>query len=93
MNILWAGGLKDIRNAPPGYGYTGHSFNDYNHCDLTTMNGEVLKKCMPAAKAKGRGKAFYTCDRQGHIACDCDCRAHALKEDGADGRQEEPEVR
>lgn len=28
VNILWAGGLKDIRNAPPGYGYTGHSFND-----------------------------------------------------------------
>lgn len=36
-NILWAGGLKDITDAPPGMGYTGHSFNDYNHCDLTTM--------------------------------------------------------
>jgi hypothetical protein len=42
-NILWAGGMKDIRNAPPGYGYTGHAFNDYNHCDLATMNGEVAQ--------------------------------------------------
>ena len=29
--ILWAGGLKDLPNARPGQGYTGHSFNDYNH--------------------------------------------------------------
>lgn len=36
-NLLWAGGLRDIVDAPPGYGYTGHSFNDFNHCDLTTM--------------------------------------------------------
>lgn len=40
-NILWAGGLKDLQNASPGAGYTGHSFNDFNHCDLTAMNGEV----------------------------------------------------
>mmetsp|Transcript_7682 Transcript_7682/g.18741 ORF Transcript_7682/g.18741 Transcript_7682/m.18741 type:complete len:233 (+) Transcript_7682:507-1205(+) len=39
--ILWAGGLKDLPNARPGYGYTGHSFNDWNHCDLTTMLGDV----------------------------------------------------
>lgn len=39
-NILWAGGMKDITNAPPGMGYTGHSFNDYNHCDLTAMNSD-----------------------------------------------------
>ena len=48
--ILWAGGLKDLPNAEPGQGYTGHSFNDFNHVDLTTMtdgtsdnknNGEV----------------------------------------------------
>jgi hypothetical protein len=39
--ILWAGGLKDLPNAVPGQGYTGHSFNDYNHVDLTTMNAEV----------------------------------------------------
>lgn len=38
--ILWAGGLRDLPNARPGKGYTGHSFNDFNHCDLTTMRGE-----------------------------------------------------
>lgn len=38
--ILQAGGLKDLPNARPGQGYTGHSFNDYNHCDLTAMRGE-----------------------------------------------------
>lgn len=36
-NILWAGGLRDLTNVAPGMGYTGHSFNDFNHCDLTTM--------------------------------------------------------
>jgi len=40
-NILWAGGLKDLQSAIPGQGYTGHSFNDFNHCDLTPMLGEV----------------------------------------------------
>ena len=40
-SLLWAGGLKDLASAIPGQGYTGHSFNDYNHCDLTTMLGEV----------------------------------------------------
>ena len=25
----------------PGQGYTGHSFNDFNHCDLTAMAGDV----------------------------------------------------
>jgi hypothetical protein len=39
--ILWAGGLKDLPKAAPGQGYTGHSFNDYNHVDLTTMNDQV----------------------------------------------------
>mmetsp|Transcript_23006 Transcript_23006/g.30545 ORF Transcript_23006/g.30545 Transcript_23006/m.30545 type:complete len:303 (-) Transcript_23006:124-1032(-) len=39
--ILWAGGLKDLPNSRPGQGYTGHSFNDYNHVDLTTMNDQV----------------------------------------------------
>lgn len=38
--ILWAGGLRDLPNAAPGQGYTGHSFNDDNHCDLTAMVGE-----------------------------------------------------
>lgn len=35
--ILWAGGLKDLPDAVPGQGYTGHSFNDFNHVDLTCM--------------------------------------------------------
>ncbi|XP_057373242.1 uncharacterized protein LOC130694088 [Daphnia carinata] len=39
-SILWAGGLKDLSNVRPGKGYTGHSFNDFNHCDLTTMRGD-----------------------------------------------------
>lgn len=38
--LLWAGGLKDLRRARPGQGYTGHAFNDWNHCDLTTMRGD-----------------------------------------------------
>ena len=41
VNIINAGGLKDIRNAQPGSGYTGHAFNDFNHCDLTPMKTEV----------------------------------------------------
>ncbi|KAL7581611.1 hypothetical protein ACA910_022166 [Epithemia clementina (nom. ined.)] len=36
-HILWAGGLKDLPDAIPGQGYTGHSFNDFNHVDLTCM--------------------------------------------------------
>jgi hypothetical protein len=40
-NLLWAGGLRDLPDAVPGKGYTGHSFNDYNHCDLTTMLGSM----------------------------------------------------
>jgi hypothetical protein len=39
--ILWAGGLKDLTSAMPGAGYTGHSFNDFNHCDLTTMLDQI----------------------------------------------------
>ena len=39
--LLWAGGLKDLTNVRPGMGYTGHAFNDWNHCDLTTMNDGV----------------------------------------------------
>ncbi len=39
--ILWAGGLRDLPNARPGRGYTGHSFNDWNHVDLCAMNGDV----------------------------------------------------
>jgi hypothetical protein len=39
--ILWAGGLRILPRAKPGEGYTGHSFNDYNHVDLTCMLDSV----------------------------------------------------
>ena len=35
--LLWAAGLKDLTNVPPGKGNTGHCFNDFNHVDATTM--------------------------------------------------------
>lgn len=38
--LLWAGGLRDITELPPGMGNTSHGFNDYNHVDLTTMNDD-----------------------------------------------------
>jgi hypothetical protein len=41
QKILWAAGLRDLKNVQPGRGYTGHAFNDSNHCDATTMLGEV----------------------------------------------------
>ena len=39
--LLWAGGLRDLADAVPGQGYTGHSFNDYNHVDLPCMADQV----------------------------------------------------
>ena len=39
--ILNAGGLKDLPDSIPGQGYTGHSFNDFNHCDLTAMRMDM----------------------------------------------------
>lgn len=41
QRVLWAAGLRDIKDAAPGSGYTGHAFNDANHCDATTMLGDV----------------------------------------------------
>lgn len=41
LRILWAGGLRNLQNVPPGRGYTGHSFNDFNHVDLTPMRAQV----------------------------------------------------
>lgn len=35
--LLWAAGLRDMRDVAPGRGYTGHCFNDFNHVDATTM--------------------------------------------------------
>lgn len=39
--LLWAGGLRDLPDSVPGQGYTGHSFNDFNHVDLTCMAEQV----------------------------------------------------
>lgn len=47
--LLWAGGLKDLPHQIPGQGYTGHSFNDHNHCDCTTM-------ILDAADSNNEGK-------------------------------------
>ena len=41
QKLLWCAGLKDLQNVAPGNGYTGHAFNDSNHCDATTMLGDV----------------------------------------------------
>ena len=38
--LLWAAGLKDLRDVPPGRGNTAHCFNDFNHVDATTMRME-----------------------------------------------------
>ncbi|KAJ1629655.1 hypothetical protein T492DRAFT_1009094 [Pavlovales sp. CCMP2436] len=40
-SLLFAAGLRDLPNAAPGAGYTGHAFNDWNHCDATTMRTDV----------------------------------------------------
>jgi hypothetical protein len=39
--LLWAGGLKDLPDARPGQGYTGHCFNDWNHVDLAPISDGV----------------------------------------------------
>ena len=39
--ILWAGSLCDLPDSIPGLGYTGHSFNDFNHVNLTCMAEQV----------------------------------------------------
>ena len=62
-NLLWAGGLRDLTNVPPGQGYTGHGFNDFNHCDLTTMldevrNAENQGNVMGVALRNPLGKSF-----------------------------------
>lgn len=36
--LLWAAGLRDMRDVAPGKGNTGHCFNDFNHVDATTMS-------------------------------------------------------
>jgi hypothetical protein len=39
--ILWAAGLRDLTDVAPGAGYSGHAFNDDNHCDATCMLDDV----------------------------------------------------
>ena len=39
--LLWAAGLRDLRDVAPGAGNTGHCFNDFNHVDATTMTLDV----------------------------------------------------
>ena len=46
--LLRAGGLRDLPNARPGQGYTGHAFNDYNHCTC-------LRVELPLLSARWRG--------------------------------------
>ena len=50
QRLLWAAGLRDLTSVPPGEGYTGHAFNDANHCDATTMLGEVSHNLNEAGK-------------------------------------------
>ena len=38
--LLWAAGMRDLRDAAPGQGYTGHAFNDAIHVDATAMRDE-----------------------------------------------------
>ena len=39
--ILWAAGMRDLREAQPGEGFTGHAFNDAIHVDATTMRQDA----------------------------------------------------
>lgn len=39
--LLWAAGLRDLRDVSPGEGNTAHCFNDFNHVDATTMTLDV----------------------------------------------------
>ncbi|GMH60294.1 hypothetical protein TrVE_jg9583 [Triparma verrucosa] len=51
--ILWAAGLKDLRTSRPGEGYTGHSFNDWNHVDATCMLPDVQTETNSDGSVKG----------------------------------------
>ena len=58
QKLLWAAGLRDLQNVPPGQGYTGHAFNDANHCDATTMLGEVAHNLNEAGNGRVQGIAI-----------------------------------
>lgn len=55
--LLWAAGLRDLQSAAPGMGYTGHAFNDNNHCDATTMLGDVAHNLNEAGAGRVKGIA------------------------------------
>jgi hypothetical protein len=59
--VLAAGGLRDLPTARPGAGYTGHSFNDFNHCDLTCMLGSVASN-ENQGQVNKNSHAFYILD-------------------------------
>ena len=58
QKLLWAAGLRDLKNARPGGGYTGHAFNDSNHCDATTMLGDVAHNLNEAGDNRVKGIAI-----------------------------------
>jgi len=58
QKLLWAAGLRDLNNARPGAGYTGHAFNDSNHCDATTMLGDVSHNLNEAGDNRVKGIAI-----------------------------------
>ena len=58
QQLLWCAGLKDLQNAAPGQGYTGHAFNDANHCDATTMLGDVSHNLNEAGPNRVSGIAI-----------------------------------
>ena len=55
--LLWCAGLRDLQNVAPGAGYTGHAFNDANHCDATTMLGDVAHNLNEAGAGRIAGIA------------------------------------
>mmetsp|Transcript_642 Transcript_642/g.1740 ORF Transcript_642/g.1740 Transcript_642/m.1740 type:complete len:151 (-) Transcript_642:1803-2255(-) len=50
--LLWAAGLRDLQNVPPGQGNTGHAFNDHNHCDATVQR-MMVKTYSPPCGSSG----------------------------------------
>lgn len=55
--LLWAGGLADNDDQRLiGKGFTGHAFNDFNHCDLTAMRGGVSHNKHDGKMIKGIGR-------------------------------------
>mmetsp|Transcript_36937 Transcript_36937/g.84682 ORF Transcript_36937/g.84682 Transcript_36937/m.84682 type:complete len:228 (-) Transcript_36937:326-1009(-) len=58
QKLLWAAGLRDLKNVRPGMGYTGHAFNDNNHCDATTMLGDVAHNENEEGESRVKGIAI-----------------------------------